>query len=149
MWLTKCTESEKFVMLSNSRPKFIINSYFEGYQKVGSAILLKADLFPDMKYSYGPIEVELYKDNVNPLIYCQRHINSDGTSDLYFSAHTTRYRKVIVRKKKWWQFWKSSWSWSDPIERVDPAAGTRLKKIMFPEITVEDGIVGLGIKLKK
>lgn len=125
----------------------------EYYDLTDSAVYIKQMFFPQITFDKGPVEVELYRDDNMPMVWLQRHKNRDGSIDLYFDSKLNHYQKPIkVITKKWWEFWKTKY-WkrcvlSEFITEVSTHAGKRLPRKSFPEVTMDDGYVGYGIRIK-
>ena len=155
MWLTSENAGYKWLMLTYYKPS--LQKWGKGedyYDLMHSAVHIRQSFFPQITFDKGPVEVELYRDDKMPIVWLQRHKNRDGSVDLYYDSKLHHYRKPIkVYLKKWWEFWKPKY-WnraimSDVITEVDTYNGTRLPRKSFSEVTIEDGYVGYGIRIKE
>lgn len=154
MWLTSRDQNNSGLILTYNKPYiWELHDGEKYYDLCHSVVHINKHFFPYITFEQGPIEVELYRTNDVPMVWLQRHKNRDGSVDLYYDSKLHHYRKPIkVYTKKWWEFWKPKY-WnraimSDVITEVDTYGGTRLPRKSFPEVTMEDGYVGYGIRIK-
>lgn len=154
MWLTSRTPKNDGLILTYYKPHiWKSNDGEQYYDLMHSSVYINKYFFPQITFEQGPVEVELYRTDDVPMVWLQRHKNYDGSVDLYYDSKLHHYRKPIkVYPKKWWEFWKPKY-WNhivmpDVITEVDTYGGTRLPRKSFTEVTMEDGYVGYGIRIK-
>lgn len=157
MYLTRSSQYDDNLILTRDKPYLFVFHYekdglyyeIEAYRSNHSIVFIRSDKFKDITFDKGPVEVELIRTDTNPLVYLQRHKNSDGSVDLYIGNGLSGEIDYVNNDKRWWEFWKPKFIGQHYFKCNGIPYGTRLPRKWFPEIKLEDGYVGFTIKLKE